>query len=356
VFVALGLRGLVHALVGDAAALAAAPAAGLSTDVLAAAAAAAFLALHRRYGLFVESADMVASTRRATRPRSRRRGRWLRSTRSCDASTSSRASSWPWSATSCGRRSRPSSATAGCSCARSTLTPKQREHQEAILRSAQRLTELINDLLDVARREAARVRLDTRPTDVRQALEHGLATVQVAAQAERITISDELGPGLPLVQADRSRLHRILANLIGNAIKFTPAGGHVRVRGGRQKGQVWIAVEDTGVGIPPEELGRIWDPFYQVESALRRRHAGSGLRLAIVRRLVELHGGAVRAESAGENRGSRFTFTLPVAEAAAPAAAVAAECAVQPLGPRARPSPSGGNGSSRRSRGRCRTA
>jgi CheY-like chemotaxis protein len=81
---------------------------------------------------------------------------------------------------------------------------------------------------------------------------------------------------------------------------------------------VWIAVEDTGVGIAPADLTRIWDPFYQVESPLRRSHGGSGLGLAIVRRLVELHGGVVRAESAGANRGSRFTFTLPVATAPAP--------------------------------------
>jgi CheY-like chemotaxis protein len=78
---------------------------------------------------------------------------------------------------------------------------------------------------------------------------------------------------------------------------------------------VWIAVQDTGVGIPREELARIWDPFYQVESTLRRRHGGSGLGLTIVRRLVELHGGVVRAESDGENQGSRFTVTVPIATA-----------------------------------------
>jgi CheY-like chemotaxis protein len=101
-------------------------------------------------------------------------------------------------------------------------------------------------------------------------------------------------------------------------VKFSSAGGLVRVYGGRQGDQVWVSVEDGGVGIAKEELARIWDPFYQVEAPLQRRHGGSGLGLAIVRRLVELHGGVVRAESEGENRGSRFTFTLPMAREVAP--------------------------------------
>src|SRR5262249_47244705 len=95
--------------------------------------------------------------------------------------------------------------------------------------------------------------------------------------------------------------------------------GAVTVRAARQGDQVGMAVEAAGVGIAKDELAGIWDPFYQVESPMRRRHGGSGLGLAIVRRLVELHGGVVRAESDGENRGSRFTFTLPVAHQPAPA-------------------------------------
>jgi CheY-like chemotaxis protein len=135
----------------------------------------------------------------------------------------------------------------------------------------------------------------------------------VAAQAKQIRLTDELPPHLPPVLADPARFHQILVNLVGNAVKFTPVGGAVRVYGGVHKEQVWIAVEDTGVGIARDELARIWDPFYQVESPMHRRHGGSGLGLAIVRRLVELHGGLVRAESGGLNAGSRFVFTLPVA-------------------------------------------
>jgi len=137
--------------------------------------------------------------------------------------------------------------------------------------------------------------------------------VTVAAQAKQIRIENAVPSDLPLVQADPSRLQQILVNLVGNGVKFSSSAGLVRVTAGRQREQVWVAVEDRGVGIPKDELARIWDPFYQVEAPMQRRHGGSGLGLAIVRRLVELHGGVVRAESEGENRGSRFSFTLPAA-------------------------------------------
>jgi signal transduction histidine kinase/CheY-like chemotaxis protein len=193
------------------------------------------------------------------------------------------------------------------------LTARQLEHQEAIFRSAQRLSDLINDLLDVSRLEAGRVELNPRPTAVRQVVDQVAAVVAVAAQAKQIRIDNVVPAELPLVNADPSRLQQVLVNLVGNGIKFSSNGGLVRVSAGRQRDQVWVSVEDRGVGIPKDELPRIWDPFYQVEAPMQRRHGGSGLGLAIVRRLVELHGGVVRAESDGENRGSRFTFTLPVA-------------------------------------------
>ncbi|HEY3064685.1 MAG TPA: ATP-binding protein [Methylomirabilota bacterium] len=201
------------------------------------------------------------------------------------------------------------------------LTGKQLEHQEAIFRGAQRLTNLINDLLDVSRLEAGRIELQPRPTELKHVVDQVIQVVGVAAQGKQIRLENAIGLGLPPVHVDPSRLQQILVNLIGNAVKFTPSGGVVRVLAGRHQEQVWVAVEDTGVGIPGDELARIWDPFYQVESPMRRRHGGSGLGLALVRRLVELHGGLVRAESEGENRGSRFSFTLPVSTASVPAVA-----------------------------------
>src|SRR5436853_4920362 len=208
--------------------------------------------------------------------------------------------------------------------AHGTLTPKQLEHQEAIFRGAQRLNDLINDLLDVSRLEAGRIELMPRALDLRHIVEQVGTVVTAAAQARRIHIRTVLPPDLPSVQADPSRLQQILVNLVGNAVKFSTPGGEVRILAGRQREQLWVAVEDDGVGIAKDELARIWDPFYQVESPMRRRHGGSGLGLAIVRRLVELHGGVVRAESDGENRGSRFSFSLPVSTVA-PRSAVAVE-------------------------------
>jgi signal transduction histidine kinase/ActR/RegA family two-component response regulator len=212
------------------------------------------------------------------------------------------------------------------------LSARQLEHQEAIFRSAQRLSDLINDLLDVSRLEAGRVELHPRPTSVRQVVDQVAAVVAVAAQAKQIRIDNVVSPDLPLVNADPSRLQQILVNLVGNGVKFSSSGGLVRVSAGRQRDQVWVSVEDRGVGIPKDELARIWDPFYQVEAPMQRRHGGSGLGLAIVRRLVELHGGVVRAESEGENRGSRFTFTLPVAVEPATSEGVPADAApVEPF-------------------------
>jgi len=276
-----------------------------------------FLALHRRYAVFIESADMVReyeSGYAAKEREARALAQVNEELRRLDELKSE------FLAMVSHELRTPLTAIVGYSRllmrqVHGPLTAKQLEHQEAIFRSAQRLTELINDLLDVSRLEAARVELDPRPIDVREAVDHVAAAVRVAAQAKQIRITNAIGADAPAVQADATRLHQVLVNLVGNAVKFTPSGGSVTVRAARQADQVWIAVEDTGLGIAKDELSRIWDPFYQVESPLRRRHGGSGLGLAIVRRLVELHGGVVRAESDGENQGSRFSFTMPVATA-----------------------------------------
>jgi signal transduction histidine kinase/ActR/RegA family two-component response regulator len=280
-------------------------------DSLLGIASLAFLALHQRYGVFIDSAEMrdeYAQKEREARALAQvnaelRRLDELKSEFLAMVSHELRT---------------PLTAIIGYSRllmrqVHGRLTPKQLEHQEAIFRGAQRLSDLINDLLDVSRLEAGRIELVPRSTDVAVIVEQAGTVVAVAAQARQIRITSELPPDMPAVSADPARLQQILVNLIGNAVKFSAPGGSVRITGGRSRDQAWIAVEDDGVGIPKDELARIWDPFYQVEAPMRRRHGGSGLGLAIVRRLVELHGGVVRAESEGENRGSRFSFTLPVA-------------------------------------------
>ncbi|MGH7390031.1 MAG: hybrid sensor histidine kinase/response regulator [Candidatus Rokuibacteriota bacterium] len=316
VFLAIGVRGAVRALIEGSALDAPGSAwTALAFDGMAAVAVLAFLALWRRYAMFIETADVVREyeTGYAAKAREARAlAQVNEELRRLDELKSE------FLAMVSHELRTPLTAIIGYSRlmlrqAHGPLTSKQVEHQEAIYRSAQRLSDLINDLLDVSRLEAARIELHPRPTDARQVVEHVMGVVSVAAQAKQIRLLNELDGSTPLVQADPTRLHQILVNLVGNAVKFTPAGGTVRVRGARQGDLASIAVEDTGVGIPRHELARIWDPFYQVESPMRRRHGGSGLGLAIVRRLVELHGGLVRAESDGEGLGSRFSFTLPVA-------------------------------------------
>jgi signal transduction histidine kinase/ActR/RegA family two-component response regulator len=308
VFLAVGVRAAVRVWTGN---VATAEPVLVVVDWLAAAAAVAFLTLYGRYGVLIDNAEMVREYAEKDRE-ARALAQVNEELRRLDELKSE------FLAMVSHELRTPLTAIVGYSRlllrqAHGTLTPKQLEHQEAIFRGAQRLNDLINDLLDVSRLEAGRIELTPRALDLRHIVEQVGTVVTAAAQARRIHIRTVLAPDLPSVQADPSRLQQILVNLVGNAVKFSTPGGEVRILAGRQREQLWVAVEDDGVGIAKDELGRIWDPFYQVEAPMRRRHGGSGLGLAIVRRLVELHGGVVRAESEGEGRGSRFTFTLPVA-------------------------------------------
>jgi signal transduction histidine kinase/ActR/RegA family two-component response regulator len=332
VFLAIGVRAAVRMVSGEPVP-ANLTATVIVVDWLAALAAVAFLLQRRRYQVFIESADIVHEFE-AGYVEKEREARALAQVneelRRLDELKSE------FLAMISHELRTPLTAIMGYSrlLARQIhgpLSPKQLEHQEAIFRSAQRLSDLINDLLDVSRLEAGRVELAPRPTDVRHVVDQVVAIVRVAAAGKQIRVANDVADDIPAVHADPTRLHQILVNLVGNAVKFTPSGGSVRVFAGTHRDQVWISVEDTGVGISPEELARIWEAFYQVESPMQRRHGGSGLGLAIVRRLVELHGGIVRAESEGENRGSRFTFTLPIARTALAAAVPSEGEAVGPV-------------------------
>jgi len=301
----------------------------LVVDWIAAAAAVAFLSLYKRYDIFVESADMAREVETKERE-ARALAQVNEELRRLDELKSE------FLAMVSHELRTPLTAIIGYSRllirqAHGQLNDKQLEHQEAIYRSALRLSDLINDLLDVSRLEAGRVELAPRPTRVRQIVDQAISIVTVAAQAKHIRVENDVSPELAPVNADSTRFQQVLVNLIGNGVKFTPAGGRVVVSATPHGDQAWITVQDSGVGIAKEELARIWDPFYQVESPLRRRHGGSGLGLTIVRRLVELHGGVVRAESDGPGRGSRFTFTLPIAPAVAGEAEREIEVALEPV-------------------------
>jgi two-component system cell cycle sensor histidine kinase PleC len=175
-------------------------------------------------------------------------------------------------------------------------TPRYTEYCRDIRESGSHLLSMIDDILDMARLEARRVRLDPRAICAETAIAAALAPVEAAAREKAITISVDVPRGLDLL-ADPNAMQQILANLIQNALKFTPAGGQVVVRARRAGTRTHLFVEDNGIGIPRSDLARLGRPFTQVETQMTRSHKGSGLGLAITRSMVELHGGSLRIRS-----------------------------------------------------------
>jgi len=189
---------------------------------------------------------------------------------------------------------------------------------ESIKRNAKAQAQLIGDLLDMSRVITGKLHLDLRPIDLRTVVGSGVDSLAPAAHAKSIEISVHV-PREPVpLLGDSQRLQQILWNLVGNAVKFTPEGGHVDVRLERFEQHVEIVVADTGQGISPAFLPHVFDRFRQADSSPARAYGGLGLGLAIVRNLTDLHGGSVRAESPGESRGATFTVTLPSAQVVLP--------------------------------------
>jgi PAS domain S-box-containing protein len=202
------------------------------------------------------------------------------------------------------------------------LNETQKSFVQHIQRGAGHLLELINDVLDLSKIEAGRIELrfqDFRPAD---ALAEVLSVIRPLAEAKKLRIESVL-PEECEVSADRTRFKQILYNLLSNAVKFTPESGRVWIDAGVENGSVWIAINDTGVGIAPVEQRAIFAEFYQVGATTKGVKEGTGLGLAITKRLVELHGGRIQVQSE-PGKGSRFTFTLPAASEAADSQAAAA--------------------------------
>jgi signal transduction histidine kinase len=191
----------------------------------------------------------------------------------------------------------------------------------AIERNAKAQTTLIDDLLDVSRAISGKLRLDARQVNVVEVLRGATETLGPAMAAKGIAFESQLDPDGGMIVADPDRLQQIVWNLLSNAIKFTPEGGSVRLQLRRSDSQVEIVVTDSGAGIASDFLPHVFERFRQGDAGTRRRYGGLGLGLAIVRHLVELHGGTVMAESAGENMGATFRVTLPVRPARADAGA-----------------------------------
>ncbi len=183
---------------------------------------------------------------------------------------------------------------------------------ETVLRSAQAQAVLIDDVLDMSRIISGKMQMDPKPVDVVDAVEGAMRTVQPAAEAKGVVLEFQRRPGVSLVTGDSNRLQQIAWNLLSNAIKFTPRGGEVVARVEQSGSFVRLSVRDTGKGIGPEFLPHVFEPFRQAENVNTRIHGGLGLGLAIVRQLVELHGGNVSVQSDGEGKGSTFVIELPV--------------------------------------------
>jgi PAS domain S-box-containing protein len=183
---------------------------------------------------------------------------------------------------------------------------------DTIERNARAQAQLIDDLLDVSRIVTGKLRMDVRPSDPNSFIDAAVEAVRPAAEAKGVRVQKVIDTGLISIPGDPVRLQQVIWNLLSNAIKFTPRGGRVQIRSERVNSHLEIVVSDTGQGISPDFLPHVFDRFRQADQKASRQHGGMGLGLAIVRHLVELHGGNVSATSEGEGQGATFTVRLPI--------------------------------------------
>lgn len=183
---------------------------------------------------------------------------------------------------------------------------------DTIERNARAQAQLIDDLLDVSRIITGKLRLDVRPADPNSFIDSAIEALRPAAEAKGVRVQRIIDTGVVSIPGDPVRLQQVVWNMLSNAIKFTPRGGRVQVRLERVNSHIDIVVSDTGQGIPADFLPHVFDRFRQADQRTTRQHGGMGLGLAIVRHLVELHGGTVTATSPGAGLGATFTVSLPV--------------------------------------------
>jgi signal transduction histidine kinase len=184
-----------------------------------------------------------------------------------------------------------------------------------MLQQAERLSRLVDQLLDLSRLESGDLPLEIEPVQLASLVDRVVNEVGVARSDRQIHARNLVPNDLPPLEADRERLHQVLFNLVDNAFRFTPPGGEVTVRAIRENGSCEVSVEDTGPGIPPEHLPLVFERFYRVDPSRSREDGGTGIGLAIARSVVEAHGGRIWAESR-IGKGSRFLFVLPTGHVA----------------------------------------
>jgi len=206
------------------------------------------------------------------------------------------------------------------------VNPQQREYLGDVVYSSHHLLSLVNDILDLAKVEAGKQTLEPVDVDLRAFLKSSLVMIKEKAMKHGIELSMNVDGVPDTIRADDRKLKQILYNLLSNAIKFTPDGGRIALtaqasdagtqdppeRGDNPGGYVQISVSDTGVGLNPEDLERVFQPFEQVLKPGHPKTQGTGLGLSLTKQLVELHGGRIWAQSAGAQKGAAFSFVLPV--------------------------------------------
>ena len=184
---------------------------------------------------------------------------------------------------------------------------------QQVYREADRLERLVRDLQELSRVEAGAFDLNRQPTAPSHLVDTVVGRLERQFDEKSVALETDVPTGLPLVRADEDRIGQVLVNLVGNALQYTPSGGRVRIRARRTGDMIRIAVEDAGIGIPPEHLSHVFERFYRVDKSRSRAGGGSGIGLTIAKHLVEAHGGEIEATSQGPGQGSTFSFTLPVA-------------------------------------------
>lgn len=193
------------------------------------------------------------------------------------------------------------------------IEPNEMSEAYAVIeRSGHAQVQIIDDLLDMSRIISGKLRLNVRSINPSEVIEAALETVKPAADAKEVRITKVFDPKVGIIVGDFDRLQQVVWNLVSNAVKFTPKGGRVQVSLERLNSHLEIAVADTGCGISPDFLPYVFERFRQSEESTTRRHGGLGLGLSIVKQIVELHGGYVRAQSKGEGQGSTFVVSLPL--------------------------------------------
>jgi len=194
------------------------------------------------------------------------------------------------------------------------LNEKQAEYVTDILESGQHLLSLINDILDLSKIEAGKLKLELSGVKIKDLLEGSLVMIKEKALAHGIKLDIDTTADLEglEIMADERRLKQVMFNLLSNAAKFTPDGGAIRVEGRKEGKELLISVSDTGVGLAPKEQERVFEEFYQATGGIKGKTPGTGLGLPLTRNIVEMHGGRIWMESEGLGKGSRSTFTLPI--------------------------------------------